>query len=164
MDWSAQKRSAQFCLGPISASGPAVKRLDSRAGHMAVPERFADMLDSSCTAGGRGQCHPRRRTRLHRPAPSPFRTSRVGCDSHRGDRHRIGKATRTPQACVLCSSLAADRRSRNGCRRQNPLCFLSRKAVSTSGSRVGRVGFAIRLTYPSLLDTLSPLPVKRVVG
>jgi len=32
-------------------SGPAAKRLHSKAGYMAAPERFAHMSDSSCTAG-----------------------------------------------------------------------------------------------------------------
>jgi hypothetical protein len=32
-------------------SGPGARRLHSKAGYMAAPERFADLSDSSCTAG-----------------------------------------------------------------------------------------------------------------
>src|SRR5208282_628845 len=51
--WAAAKKERVVLVGTDQriTSGPAAKRLHSKAGYMAAPERFADMSDSSCTAG-----------------------------------------------------------------------------------------------------------------
>src|SRR6476646_4045570 len=48
-----EERTRVFGWDPISGShqGQQPKRLHSKAGYMAAPERFAETLDSSCTAG-----------------------------------------------------------------------------------------------------------------
>jgi hypothetical protein len=47
------KKERVFLFGTNQriTSGPAAKRLHSKAGYMAAPERFADWSDFSCTAG-----------------------------------------------------------------------------------------------------------------
>ena len=51
-------------------------------------------------AAGRGRRHPRGRTRLLRRAPSPSRTYRAGCGSHRGDPASHQQVVGTPKLAL----------------------------------------------------------------
>jgi hypothetical protein len=52
-DVPREERARAFDWDPISGlhQGQQPKRLHSKAEYMAAPERFAEMSDSSCTAG-----------------------------------------------------------------------------------------------------------------
>jgi hypothetical protein len=51
MGHAKKERAVLFGTDQRITSGPAARRLHSKAGYMAAPERFADLSDSSCTAG-----------------------------------------------------------------------------------------------------------------
>jgi hypothetical protein len=91
MGHAKKERAVLFGTDQRITSGPAARRLHSKAGYMAAPERFADLSDSSCTAGAVHTWPNAEALRLPHRGSFPVTTGHPACMDHGGDHLREGR-------------------------------------------------------------------------